>query len=91
MLEAGDGTAAAPFVGKIINLAAGETTTAERDAFASDWWEFRGGNDGRRRRQRAQAGGDERSDKRLGNPGVDGTAPATTLQTDVKTKLTKPR
>jgi len=91
VLEAGDETAAAPFIGKVINCAAGETATAERDALASDWWEFRGGNDGRRQRQRAQAGGDEGSDMRLGNPGVDGTAPATTVQTDVKTELTKPR
>jgi len=73
VLEAGDGTAAAPFVGKIIDCAAGETATAERGAFASDWWEFRGGKEGRRLRQRAQAAGDAGSDQKLGNPGVGGT------------------
>jgi len=62
VLEAGDGSESAPFVGKIIDCARGEATTAQSGAFASDWWEFRGGKEGRRRRRSAE-GGDKRPRK----------------------------
>lgn len=52
VLEAEDGSAASPFMGKVINCAVGAAT--EHDDLAKDWWEFRGGHAGRRRRQQAK-------------------------------------
>ena len=76
VLEAGDGTAAAPFLGKVINCAAGGTTTAESGAFASDWWAFRGGKTGRLQGHRGRAHSDGGSDKQSGKLAAGGTAPA---------------
>jgi len=69
VLEAGDGTAASPFMGKVINCAVG--ATAEPDDMAKDWWECRGGQDGRRRRQQAATQQAEGGSRPLSAPAVD--------------------
>ena len=79
VLEAGDGTAASPFTGKVINCAVG--ATVQQDDFAKDWWEFRGGREGRWRRQQAEsqharAGDRQSSGASPGRgPGGDGGGP----------------
>jgi len=73
VLEAGDGTAASPFTGKVINCAVG--ANVQQDDFAKDWWEFRGGWEGRRRRQQAaaqDAGGGDRPSSGAGAGGGSG-------------------
>jgi len=53
VLEAGDGTDASPFTGKVINCAV--SANEQQDNIAKNWWEFRGGREGRWRRQQAAA------------------------------------
>jgi len=59
VLEAGDGSATAPFFGKIIACAADSTAATEKTGFCKDWWAFRGGKAGRQRRQQAEAASDK--------------------------------
>lgn len=72
VLEAGDGSAASPFTGKVINCAVG--ADAEHDDLAKDWWNFRGGEDGRRRRQQAAARGAGGAGRPQSAAGADGGA-----------------
>ena len=59
VLEAGDGSATAPFFGKIINCAGDSTAATDKTGFCKDWWAFRGGKAGRQRRQQAEAASDK--------------------------------
>jgi len=61
VLEAGDGSAAAPFYGKVIKCAGGQTSASGNSEFCKDWWAFRGGKQGRERRQQVDAASAEGS------------------------------
>lgn len=66
VLEAGDGSAASPFYGHIINCGHGTDAmkASESDELCDDWWAFRGGKQGRRRAsQAASAVGRRNEDK----------------------------
>eukprot|EP00168_Porphyra_purpurea_P010103 TRINITY_DN2488_c0_g1_i1.p1 TRINITY_DN2488_c0_g1~~TRINITY_DN2488_c0_g1_i1.p1 ORF type:complete len:460 (+),score=94.01 TRINITY_DN2488_c0_g1_i1:871-2250(+) len=55
VLETGDGSAASPFYGHIINCAmdGDAVEQSESDKLVADWWAFRGGKQGRRQAAKA--------------------------------------
>lgn len=63
MLEAGDGSAAAPYYGHNINCAVDTdaTSPSESDEQCDDWWAFRGGTQGWRRAAQAASAAAGRS------------------------------
>lgn len=63
VLEAGNGSTASPFYGKIIDcMSCGPSATPGRD-FCKDWWDFRGGRKGRRAAAMDAAAGTDDSDQ----------------------------
>jgi len=64
ILEAGDGSEASPYCGRIYDCAARGTDTSHENDFANDWWSFRGGKEGARKRHEAASvngGGSEKA------------------------------
>jgi len=58
VLEAGDGSATAPFYGEIINFAWDSTAATDKTGFCKDRWAFRGDKAGLQRLQEAEAASD---------------------------------
>lgn len=78
VLEAGDGSAASPFYGHIINCGkdGDAVASSESGELCADWWAFRGGKQGRRQAAKAAgatvgAGGTKPNAGRAGGAGVD--------------------
>lgn len=77
VLEAGDGSAASPFFGKVIDCGSDGAEPSQSSDFCKDWWQLRGGKDGRRQVRKAPAAGAGGSDKnRLENSSDGGTGQA---------------
>lgn len=56
VLEAGDGSAASPFYGQVIQCASSGTEASLGAEFCKDWWEFRGRKEGRRHEAKTSSG-----------------------------------
>lgn len=72
VLEAGDGSRASPYYGKVINCASGGAEPSQGGKFCKDWWAFRGGKDGRRRETNSAAAGKDGCDNQSNEDRADG-------------------